>query len=376
MQQLRIGIDCRLGGIRHAGIGRYISEYLQQLATRPDLRLECLFHDQQQADELLSKLEPKDRTKVQVTLAAIAHYSVDEQLKLPKIFNSWQIDLLHVPHFNVPIDYHRPFVVTIHDLLWHSTRGAAVTTLKPLAYWPKYAAYRWLVGTAVRRAAKVFVPTAYVADEVSRYYPHAKDKLLATYEGVGKQFTPDTSVERASKTLLYVGSLYPHKNIDIVFQALQMVPELQLQIISARNVFTDQTLKKAGELGISRQVTFLGNCSDEQLLAQYRQATAVIQPSLSEGFGLTGVEALATGTPVLASDIPVFHEVYQQAALFFDPHSAQTLVATINHDLPELVTDKTWQAARAAALEKCSWHKMTTEILQAMRQLTGKQTSL
>ena len=94
---------------------------------------------------------------------------------------------------------------------------------------------------------------------------------------------------------------------------------IQLVIVSSRSVFKDQLQTQVKAWHLSHQVTFAGYLPDTQLIPVIRQAQALIQPSLSEGFGLTGLEAMALGTPVLAARAGALPEVYGQAALWFDP---------------------------------------------------------
>ncbi|PIR62307.1 MAG: hypothetical protein COU65_04145, partial [Candidatus Pacebacteria bacterium CG10_big_fil_rev_8_21_14_0_10_42_12] len=133
----RIGIDCRLSGVRNAGIGRYVSNLVHELLplSKSEVTLVLFFYDEVQQAEVLGRDVPEN---CEVVLAPVQHYSFSEQLRLPTIFRKAKIDLLHVPHFNVPLFYQGKYVVTIHDLLWHERKGRAVTTLAPTVYWLKY----------------------------------------------------------------------------------------------------------------------------------------------------------------------------------------------------------------------------------------------
>ena len=134
---MKIGIDCRLAGSQHAGIGRYTESLLTSLLkVNSNNNWVLFFYDENQAKAVLKN--NFDHQKVQVVITPISHYSVEEQLKLPKIFKAEKLDLLHIPHFNIPIFYSGKLVVTIHDLLWHEYKGGTATTLSPLKYFLKY----------------------------------------------------------------------------------------------------------------------------------------------------------------------------------------------------------------------------------------------
>jgi glycosyltransferase involved in cell wall biosynthesis len=335
---LRIGIDCRLAGWQHAGIGRYVENLITRLPTEiinrdgeaQPVTWVLFFHDEQQAKEIKKTWSEN----VELKFVPVRHYTLKEQLILPKLFAAEKLDLLHVPHFNIPWFYRGKIVVTIHDLLWHEQRGNHVTTLNPLLYWLKYWFYLLTVQFAVTKAEKIFVPAQTILETVKRYYPSVAAKIVVTVEGVGSSYLktaqtlsegrlPNHKTTKSSPTLklVYTGSLYPHKNVSLVLQALQQHPEWHLTLVGARTVFQDKINRRISELNITSQVTLAGYLTDQELIDLYQASDALVQPSFSEGFGLTGVEAMATGTIVLASDIPIFHEIYQSVALFFNPHS-------------------------------------------------------
>lgn len=366
MARATIGIDCRLGGVRHGGIGRYISEYVRHAVASDELQFSLIFSDEAQRRELLDAVSLKKNSHIQTTIANIRHYSLSEQLRLPSVYNRLNFDLLHVPHFNVPIGYRRPFIVTIHDLLWHSTRGTSVTTLPAWQYWFKYGAYRLAVGDTIKRAARIFTPTRFVADTITSHYPSAVDKIVVTYEGVGAQFVPSLTATKNPKQLLYVGSLYPHKNVGVLAAALQLLPDYRLAIVTARDAFADSFRQHIKELGLQDRVAMHHGVPDTALVQWYQSSGIVIQPSTSEGFGLTGLEALACGAPLIASDIAVFHEVYGDAAFFFDPYDAKSLVAVIKNVALQKNQSST---ARAEILARYSWKVMTELIIKEIKQL-------
>ena len=328
----KIGIDCRLSGNAHAGIGRYIEELILRLPKigRAN-RWVLFFYSQQQANDLLKEIVPKP-SNISIVIAPIKHYSFNEQLKIPNIFAKQELDLLHVPHFNVPIFYKGKLVVTIHDLLWHEFRGLDVTTLKPYLYYIKYLAYRFITKMAIKKADQIIVPAKTIKDTVIKYYPWAKNKLNITKEGHSNKFIPssNTTEKKINKTLLYVGSLYPHKNISVVLKALKSLPDFRLEIIGSRSIFQDNVKAEVVKLDICQQVEFLGFISDSELNKKMSNSFALVQPSLSEGFGLTGIEAMSAGIPVLASDIPIFKEIYQDGAIFFDPEYPTDFVRAVN----------------------------------------------
>lgn len=341
---MRIGIDARLCGERHAGIGRYVKNLLVRLPfVLPQFEWVYFFYDRQAYEEVLvlvrqltssKKSEGDFKGRVKVVYVPIRHYTALEQVKLPRILKREKLDLLHVPHFNVPIFYRGKLCVTIFDLLWHEYKGARVTTLSPLQYRVKYLAYKLVTWIAVKKASLVFYSAEVVKKAILRYYPWAKNKLVLTRYGV--TLPAGGAVDEAWEKrlpkgdyLLYVGSLYPHKNIRVVLEALTQDKNLHLVLAGSRDVFVAQVEALVAEWNLGKQVTFLGRVSDSELSYLYKNCQALVQPSLSEGFGLTGVEAMGLGAPVLASKIEIFREIYQDAYLAFEPSSAASFLQAL-----------------------------------------------
>nr|MBP7768638.1 glycosyltransferase [Candidatus Woesebacteria bacterium] len=213
MTKKTVGIDCRLGGLAHAGIGRYITELVRRITkSTPEIQWVLFCFDSAQAEELVGRNPTKN---IKIVYTPIRQYTLKEQYLLPFIFAREKLDLLHVPHFNLPILYTGPVVITIHDLLWHQYRGSDATTLSPFIYWFKYWGYRLVATAAITRAQQIFVPTQTVANTVEQYYQRSSAKILVTKEGIAEELlnkaqTMNTTT-RESGCILYVGSLYPHK---------------------------------------------------------------------------------------------------------------------------------------------------------------------
>jgi glycosyltransferase involved in cell wall biosynthesis len=299
------------------------------------------FHDQAQANTI-QKTWPAN---TELRFAPVRHYTLREQLVMPGIFRAAQLDLLHVPHFNIAWGYKGRTVITIHDLLWHEQRGSQVTTLKPWAYWLKYGLYLWTVNLAVKTAETIFVPAQTIKRTVANYYPNVSYKIVVTPEGLGEIYAQTArSIIKTGRwpklkkppnqpalNLVYTGSLYPHKNLQLILTALKNHPTWHLTLVGVRSVFQTEIKHQISDLKVQDQVTLAGYLTDKELITLYQQSHALVQPSLSEGFGLTGIEAMAAGTLVLASDIAIFREVYKSAAFFFNPKSVSHFEIVANH---------------------------------------------
>jgi glycosyltransferase involved in cell wall biosynthesis len=327
---IRIGFDARMAGFRHAGIGRYTEELLRQLVQEKTLLIEgkktkvqwVIFLSPSTTLTWLLEMVQDSKNNIEVCETGIRHYSLLEQLWFWFTMKQKNLDLLHVPHFNVPLAYFGRTIVTIHDLLWHTHRDPRATTLPAWLYWLKYGFYRLITKSAIARAHTVLVPTKAVKDDIARLEGR-KQKVLVTSEGLSQPYSTYelssshfSKLKRSEKYVIYTGSLYPHKNVETLLKVLRQNPELRLKIASSRNIFTEHFEQMAEAYSVRGQVDMLGYVSDSEIIPLYQNAIALVQPSLAEGFGLTGLEALSVGCPVVVSDIPVFHEVYKDAAVF------------------------------------------------------------
>lgn len=362
---MKIGIDCRIWGVRHGGIGRYTQELVQNLQQIDKKNNYILFCRKKDMEEIGAGVN------FQKVLADIRHYTLAEQLKLPQIFTTQKLDLLHVPHFNVPILYRGRYVTTIHDLIWHDIKGLGVTTLSAPTYFFKYIAYRSVVRSTIARATKIIVPSNTIKGEMVRRFLLQPDKVVTTYEGatvkVLKKYPKESILGRykiKQPYILYVGSLYPHKNVEVVARALKTFDKPPtLVIVSARNIFQKRFGLILKTINAEELVHFVGYVSDNDLAALYNSAEAYVFPSLSEGFGLPGLEAMSYGTPVLASDIPVLKEIYADASLYFDPKNAKDLADRIKQITDDVNLRSEMIKKGYKRINKFSWKKMARETL-------------
>lgn len=375
----KILIDARMYGLENAGIGRYIMNLVNGLVNVDKENQYFLLLRK----KYFSSLElPKNWEKI---LADISHYSFSEQIKISRIIKKEHPDLVHFPHFNVPIFYSSKYIVTIHDLIKHFSRGASTTTRQPLFYWLKYLGYKLVFRKAVKGAIKILVPSNFVKEELVKAYDLSENKVVVTYEGVGENFQQSTINLSRGKTgnqqstkilskyniqkpfVIYTGSLYPHKNVERLVEAVGCL-SLNLVIVCARNVFYERFKSKIEETKAGKFVNLVGFVPDEELAILYSQAGAFVFPTLSEGFGLPGLEAIAAGCPVVCSDIPVLREIYGEATVYFDPLDISDMAKKIR----EVVNDKEIRdmliKKGLEQVKKYSWQTMANQTLRVYKE--------
>jgi glycosyltransferase involved in cell wall biosynthesis len=318
----------------------------------------------------------KNFTKV---LADYHWYSFSEQLFFPKLLNKYKIELMHFPHFNVPLLYRRKFVLTIHDLILIHFPTLRGTKLNPFWYWVKYVAYKWNIGSAIARAKSIIAVSQFTKNDIISQYPSAREKISVTYEASDNlcrisNVPPHHILEKygiIKPYLLYVGNAYPHKNLEKLVDAFELVsnafPDMQLALVGKEDFFYARLKKYALKKNISG-VHFLGFVPDQDLDVLYRFAQVYTFPSLYEGFGLPPLEAMAKGVVVVSSKHACMQEILGEAAFYADASSAKDFAGAIIKVLGDKtirlsLVEKGYQQAK-----KYSWEKMASETLEVYKK--------
>ena len=378
---MNIGIDARMFGLKHAGIGRYVKNLINEISfviAKKSLTI-TLFSN----SKTLSVLKKQYGNKFQYRQANFPHYSLKEQLFFPATLYKSGVDLIHFPHFNIPLFYRGPFVVTIHDLIKNYSRGSQTTTRNPLLYQFKYRGYCQVLKYAIKKSQLIFVPSQFVKNDILENYAVPANKIVVTYEGVDeklKNARPKNNqvfakYKISKPYLLYVGSAYPHKNLPCLIEAIKIArqnhPHLTLVIVSARNVFLQRLHQKIKKAEAENFIKLTGFVSDEILNQLYQQATAFVFPSFSEGFGLPPLEAMQNNCPVISSNASCMPEIYGQAALYFDPHQPQEIVNQLDRLLDNPALKKDIIKKGQIKTQQYSWQKMVEKTIQGYEKILG-----
>lgn len=361
---MKILIDARLYGLENAGLGRYLINLIKELAILDNKNNYVVLLRKKYFDTLNL---PQNWKKI---LADYRHYSFAEQIKIPGIIKNEKPDITHFPHFNVPLFFRGKYVVTIHDMLMHRSIGLATTTLPLPIYLIKRLAYRTVFDSAVKRSAAILVPTKTVRNEVFKKYNIDINKIFVTYEGVDEKVGNESLGNLEKPYFVYAGNAYPHKNLDNLIKSIKILntnnaQKVFLAIASSRNIFTQRVEKRITELNATEFVKILGFVADSKLGSLFKNSVGFVFPSFSEGFGLPGLEALSSGTLLLASDINVFKEVFENHALYFDPVSPKSIADTMKMALSISPSDRKKKIESSIQfVKKYSWAKMAKETLK------------
>jgi len=372
---MKIGIDARLYGSTAKGIGRYVKELIENL-EKTDLENEYFIFLNRQGFE---EYQPQSKNFRKI-LVNIREYSILEQILWPRILTSYKLDYVHFPHFNAPLFYFRLFVVTIHDLIhWQHSKEASTKSCLLANF--KKSIFRIVVRSAVNRAKKIFVVSETIKKELLNEFKISPDKVIVTYEGaydVKDIFEDSKSINILNRVkkpyLFYVGNAYPHKNLYFLVKsflstASKLPEDLCLVLAGRKDYFYEQLEQKIKDLPNNEKIYLIGEVTDQELSLLYQNALAYVFPSLAEGFGLPGLEAMANNLPVLVSEIGPLPEVYGEAALYFNPKNENDLAEKIIKIYEDQKLRESLVAKGREQVKKYSWEKCAKETLAVYNSL-------
>ncbi len=379
---MKIGIDARLYGPEHTGLGRYVTNLVDNLLKLDKQNFYVLFVNSKHQGDFQQSI------KLKVVLVDIPIYGFLEQLVLPFIFSKEKLDLLHVPHFNAPLLYPGKFVITLHDLIKHASKGPATTTRPHWQHQIIRLAYHLETFIVSLRARAFIVPTEYVKNDIIKHLRIPDSKVFVTYESFDKKIKKTKlPVSEANELLnkyditqpflVYTGNLYPHKNVDLLMEAVvehnkKKEVDLCLAISCARSVFYSRAEEKIRQLGGEKYIKLLGFVDDTELGKLYSLALCLVHPSKMEGFGLTGLEAMGVGLPVVAARSSCLPEVYGSACLYFNPDSLQSLIEAIEKIIKDVDLRVHLSLLGQKQVKKYSWTKMAKQTQNIYQSFESK----
>jgi glycosyltransferase involved in cell wall biosynthesis len=260
--------------------------------------------------------------------------------------------------------------VFCHDL--DAFRCLLAPERDPRPGWFRRLARRTLGG--LQKAAVVFCGTRTVREQIERHGLTDPARLVQAPYGVVPDFVPEPDGPEAADAggpfLLHVGSCIPRKRIDVLLDVFAAVRarHRDLRLVQVGGEWTPCQVDQAGRLGISPSLSQRRGVGRRELAALYRRAAVVLQPSEAEGFGLPVVEALACGSVVVASDLPVLREVGGDAALYCPVADVPAWADTVAR-LLEGSAAAPDRATRLAQARRYSWPRQAQTIAAAYRRL-------
>ena len=363
---MRIGIDARLSN--ETGVGRYIRNLIRELDTIDTKNEYVLFVTPQAVQDNVFDFLASNDKKWKIVQTDIRWHSVDEQFVFHKVLENELLDIVHFPYFSVPILYNKPFVITIHDLIINHFPTGKASTLPLPVYYAKRFAYQYILKQAAKKSKKILTVSEATKNEIVDHLKVPEKKIVVTYEGIDSLIKVKNDNRRLHDTyFLYVGNAYPHKNLDRLVEAFGHVKnkDVKLLLVGQKNYFYQQLEEKVNKLGLEKQILFQGKVDDQELALLYKHAEALLFPSLMEGFGLPGLEAMQEGCLVLASEIPALREMYQDAAIYFNPLKPREMSDTMQKVLDNKKAFAKTIEKGSERIKAFSWEKMAEQTLKA-----------
>lgn len=284
-------------------------------------------------------------------------------------------DLVHFTMTQQPLFYFGTIVTMTHDsTMYHFVRRGK--TPLPI-YKAKMALYTFLVWWSHRKSKKIIFPTQTVAREFMARQPFIKDKIVVINEAAepASAYTPvrPAAITENERFILYVGTAFPHKNLPMLISAFEALharqPDLKLVFAGKREKHYEELEQVAAASPAASHIIFTGYVSDEELSWLYAHTQAYVFVSLSEGWGLPPLEAMAHSAPVISSNKSVMPEVYGDAVLYCDPRNPADIAAKITEllDNPDLRNNLITKGH--AQLAKYSWQRWAAENHAVYEQL-------
>lgn len=262
-------------------------------------------------------------------------------------------------------------VLTVHDLQYR-----ALPELLPPG---RRLGTAVLMSVAVRRAHRIIAVSAFARDELLRVFPVDASSVDVIPNGVGTRIVSaplsestlrDRHVLAARPVALTVASYLPHKNLEVLFEALARIEPGRRPVLVLAGLGTDAAALRARAIaaGVQNDVRLLGYSEPAELEGLYRLAACIVLPSRYEGFGLPVLEAMARNVPVLCSDIPSLRAVAGDAAVRFSPEDAGEIAAAIERVLGERGLAARLVEAGARQVRQFSWTRAAEATLQCYRR--------
>lgn len=363
MSKKRIGIDARM--IRHSGIGSYLANLIPELPNSRPFAYELnLFGPRKHLVEF------EGFSRVRGFGAPI--YGWREQA------GAWlrarSVDLWHAPHFNIPFFCPARLVVTIHDLIPLIFAGRFFDRRKLLYFMIALA-------RAAQTAVRIIAVSEHTKQDLMRYFKIPGDKIRVIHEGVHPKFKPVTDsralddfrkrrgLDPGDSFILYVGLLKPHKNLKVLLSAVRKLRKSgkiaeKLLVVGKKDKKYGREYAELAGLRSDGDVVYLESVTAEELPLLYNAAGIYVQPSLYEGFGLTVLEAMASGVPVIISKNASLPEVAGGAALEFDPESEDELAGTIERLTGDRSLREQLRAKGRERAARFTWRRTAEETMR------------
>ena len=372
---MRIVLDCRWIFRKLSGVGRYTRELTRALLDLdPDDEFVLLFDNEDLLARERAHVKLDERSRAGTATVSCGPFSPRSTLRLPGLLRSLGADVFHSTNSMLPLRrLPCAAVVTIHDLIPfiapHYVPRARKTRVLPL--------YRWATRRAARLADRIIAVSSHTKRDVATHLRIPEEKIAVVHNGIGASFRPPADPPPCElhrrfgiegRLIVAAGRAEPYKNLIGLVHAIEQLvaagrTTLRCLLVGEPDERYPEVRHYVEAHHLGEHVCFTGYLDHEDLVRAYQEADLVVHPSLYEGFGFPPLEAMACGTPVVASDRTSLPEVLGDAALLVNPEDTDALAAAITRALD----DETLRAElRRKGLERAkafTWQRAARETL-------------
>ncbi len=350
---MRVLFDCRYTRlVRHDGISRYTAGLVEAFSKIHPVTM--LISDEHQ----LTMLPDLPWVKVRSGRSLLEPW-------VALSINRAKPDVVYSPMQTVG-SAHRKFrlILTLHDMVFYHARRppGEFSWVVRMIWWGFHLTF--VPQRMALNRAEAVVTGSYNCAREMEAARLTKRPITVIRPGVDSLDLPARDHDD-SRTLVYMGTFMPNKNVETLVKGMEALPGYRLHLLSR---ISDARRDELAALAPKDSVVFENGVSDERYLELLRGSTAMVSACLDEGFGIPLIEALAASTPLVISDIPVFHEVGGPAATFFDPRNPHAFAAAVK----EMDTPERWNDLSALALkhaEEFTWTESARELLHLIETL-------
>lgn len=371
---MHVGFNARnLCDPSRRGFNRYTYNLARALSRIEGVRI-SLITDQPLDHSFLQDLNAK------VVLEPSARHLWWEQHVVPRVIGDLKLDVFHAPAtLGLPLRKACAYVLTIHD-----TIGEAAPQFVPAASIVARIQYRARRRISLSRADALITGSEHSKGDIVRHLRVPSDRVIVIPDGVEEKFRVMGSTTAVSavmaryglldRYILYVGGFDARKNVIALIEAYagsRAGKEADLVLVGARTPETVDLTRRARALGVDRRTKFLGYVPDEDLPALYNGAAVFVYASLYEGFGLQLAEAMACGTPIVASNRTSLPEVLNGAGWLVDPEDSADIASAIDAIFFDQHTAATLTQRGLRVAENLSWARTARQTLDVYQAVSG-----
>jgi len=372
---IKIAIDTRMGHTR-VGMGVYVRGLLNGLAKIDKENDYYIIINKNKKEDFVPIQDNFHKIYTGVTYSDYLRRDFWEQVYLPLKLLKSKINVYHGPNYVLPVLTRAGKVLTIYDMtLFDSSKW-----YKPISR----LRVQKLIKLSTKKANKIIAGSKNTKQDIIKILKLPCDKIKVIYIGIDDIYSPIADKYKLgniknkykidSKFILHVGSLQARKNIPRLIEAYSKLPvelleKYQLVIAGKRSWKVEKIFAKVKQLKLEDRVVFTGFVADDDLPLLMNAAALLAFPSLYEGFGIPPLEAMACGTPVVASNTSSIPEVVGDAALLFDPYNVEEITEAMYRVLTdEQLRDKLRQRG-IERVKQFSWENAARETLQVYKEV-------